>query len=136
VIEARIVEGPLPPLEANDSHRDEGAELIFHGRVRETEGDREIVALDYEHYPQMAEAELRKLASETADRFPLRELQLLHRVGQVPVGQPSLRVVIWSKHRAEALEAMAWLIAELKQRVPIWKWAITPDGQRLPSHGH
>ena len=136
MIEAQLIEGPLPPLPADDSHRDDGAELIFHGRVRETEQGRAIVALDYEHYPRMAEAELQKLAAETAERFALRELRLLHRVGRVPVGEASLRAVIWSRHRAEALEAMAWLIAELKQRVPIWKWAVTADGQRFPSHCH
>ena len=136
MIEARILEGPLPPLEADDTHRDDGAELIFHGRVRETEQGRAIVALDYEHYPQMTQTELQQLAAQTVERFFLRDLQLLHRVGRVPVGEASLRVVIWSKHRAEALLDKGELIAQLKQRVPIWKWAITADGQRFPSDCH
>ncbi len=134
MVETRIIAEPLPPHASDDSRRDRGAELVFVGRVRAEEHGREIDALDYEHYPGMAELELQKLAEETSERFPIGELSCWHRVGRVPVGEGSMRVVIWSAHRKEGLEAMGWFISELKERVPIWKWAITTDGQRLPSH--
>ncbi|MCA9664858.1 MAG: molybdenum cofactor biosynthesis protein MoaE [Myxococcales bacterium] len=123
----------LPPLDSDDSRAEEGAELIFHGRVRRGEGELSIVALHYEHYEGMAEKELAALAAECAARFEIRDITCLHRVGRVAVGEASLRVEIWSAHRGPAIEALAWFISELKQRVPIWKWAVTADGTRAPT---
>ena len=131
---ARIVTGALPPAGGDTPVVNGGAELIFHGRVRPVEEGREIVALDYEHYAGMAERQLAALVDETERRFELLRLEVLHRVGRVPVGEPSLRVTIWSRHRGEGLAALAWLVNELKQHVPIWKWGVTAAGERFPSH--
>ncbi|MCZ7586092.1 MAG: molybdenum cofactor biosynthesis protein MoaE [Deltaproteobacteria bacterium] len=134
MIEAKIVRDVFDPIPPDDGRTKEGAELVFHGRVRDDEHGRPIVALDYEHYEGMAEKELKALAEETAERFGVRDLFCAHRVGRIPVGEASLRVTIWSAHRREGLDAMAFFIAELKKRVPIWKWAVTADGERFPSH--
>lgn len=133
MIAAHVVTGPLPELGSDDGRRDDGSELIFHGRVRAEEHGRPIIALEYEHYPEMAEAQLRRVAEETAARFPIRDLFCWHRVGRIGVGETSLRVVIWSCHRAEGLEAMTFFVRRLKREVPIWKWAVTADGERFPS---
>lgn len=133
MVETRLIEGALPPIAPDDTRRGDGAELIFHGRVREHEGADEIVALDYEHYPEMTERELRALAEETAARFPVTDVICLHRIGRVAVGEASLRVTIVSPHRVEALDAMTWFVAEMKRRVPIWKWAVSADGERRPT---
>jgi molybdopterin synthase catalytic subunit len=87
----------------------------------------------------MAEAELTQLAEEAIKLFPIHDLFCKHRIGKVEVGETSLHVSIWSKHRREGLDAMSWFIIELKKRVPIWKWAILEDGSRIPSkcdHDH
>ena len=110
-----------------------GSELIFHGRVRETENGEPIVALEYEYYPGMAEQEMDNLARKTLEKFPIHHLVCIHRVGKIKVGEISLQVIIWSKHREESLSAMIWFISELKKHVPIWKNAITPDGSVIPS---
>lgn len=140
MVETRIVDGPLPPIEETlaqldaASARDQsGAQLIFHGQVRGTEGGRSITALDYEAYDGMAQAELQAIAQETARRFPIHHLLCLHRIGLVPVGEASLRVAIRSAHRAEALQALAHFIDRLKDRVPIWKWGLTAEWERFPS---
>jgi molybdopterin synthase catalytic subunit len=133
IVEARITEEPIGEARAPEAARDAGAELVFRGIVRPEEGGQAIVALDYEHYPDMAARELRRLAEETADRFRLHELRCVQRVGRVGVGEPSLEVVIRARHRAETLDAMAWFIGELKLRVPIWKWGVTGSGGRFPS---
>ncbi|MCB9556492.1 MAG: molybdenum cofactor biosynthesis protein MoaE [Deltaproteobacteria bacterium] len=134
MVRTSIVEGPLPTHQADDSHREHGAELVFFGRVRDQEHGKPIIALEYEHYAGMAERELERLAQQTLERFAIGELHCDHRVGRVEVGHASLRVAIWSRHRQAGLEAMAWFISELKKSVPIWKWAITADGERFPSH--
>ena len=133
MIISEIVQGRIVPFPTDDSHRDEGAELVFNGRVRGTEHGKLILALEYEHYSGMAEKELNDLALETAEKFPLRDVFCRHRVGRINIGETSLHVAIWSKHRKEGLEAMTYFITELKKRVPIWKWAILMDGEKIPS---
>ena len=91
------------------------------------------MALEYEVYPGMAEKELNALARETARRYPVHGLVCQHRTGRVAVGEIALQVLIRSRHRAEGFEALAWFILELKKKVPIWKWAVAPDGSRIPS---
>ncbi|MBC8346870.1 MAG: molybdenum cofactor biosynthesis protein MoaE [Candidatus Marinimicrobia bacterium] len=133
MIKIEISEGPIPFFLNDDSRQQDGAELIFNGRVRATEHGDSITALEYEQYEGMAEAELIQLAKDTCQKFPIHDLFCKHRIGKVDVGETSLHVVIWSKHRQEGIDAMSWFIIELKKRVPIWKWAILEDGSRIPS---
>ena len=133
MIISEIVQGRIVPFPTDDSRRDEGAELVFNGRVRGIEHGKLILALEYEHYSGMAEKELNDLALETAEKFPLRDVFCRHRVGRINIGETSLHVAIWSKHRKEGLEAMTYFITELKKRVPIWKWAVSMDGEKIPS---
>lgn len=133
VVTTQIVTGRIVPLKIQRGRGDKGSELVFNGRVRCCEGDEEIVALEYEHYEGMAQKELQAVAEEAARKFPIHHLLCRHRVGKVPVGHVSLWVSIWSEHREEGFDAMVWFISQLKKRVPIWKWAILPDGSRHPS---
>ena len=133
MIKVEIVNGPIDFFPPNDNHRQDGAELTFNGRVRSTEHGKNITALEYEKYEGMAELELTKLAEETMGKFPINDLFCRHRVGKVNVGETSLHVVIFSKHREEGIDSLSWFISELKKRVPIWKWAILEDGSKVPS---
>ena len=133
MIITEIVHGRIIHFPTDETRRDEGAELVFNGRVRSTENGKLILALEYEHYSGMAEKELNGLAEETVEKFPLRDLFCRHRIGRINIGETSLHVAIWSKHRKEGLEAMTYFITELKKRVPIWKWAILQDGEKVPS---
>ena len=133
MIKIEIVKGPITPFPSDDSRTQDGAELVFNGRVRATEHGENITALEYEQYEGMVETELRNLAENTVKRFPLHDLLCKHRDGKVKVGETSLHVVIWSKHRQEGIDSMSWFIVELKKRIPIWKWAILEDGSRIPS---
>ena len=98
-----------------------GALVTFSGIVRETEGEAKIPRLDYEHYAGMAEKEMAKLAAAARERWTLRRLALVHRIGPVAVGEPSVIVAVSAGHRPEAFEAARFLIDELKKSVPIWK---------------
>jgi len=133
MIITEIVRGLIIPFPSDDSRMDEGAELIFNGRVRDKEQGKLITGLEYEHYNGMAEKELNDIAIKTVNKFPIRDLLCRHRVGRVNIGETSLHVTIWSKHRKEGLEAMTYFIKELKKQVPIWKWAILEDGKKIPS---
>ena len=133
MIKVEIVDFSITPFHSNDNQKEKGAELIFNGRVRGTENGKKIKMLEYEQYEEMAEKELRTIAQEAQNKFPIKDLLCRHRIGEVKVGETSLHVSIWSKHRKEGLDAMSFFIIELKKRVPIWKWAILENGEKIPS---
>jgi molybdopterin synthase catalytic subunit len=133
MIKIEIVNGPINFSPNDDNRQQDGAELVFNGRVRATENGEAITALEYEQYEGMADLELTQLAKDTCAKFPIHDLYCKHRMGQVGIGETSLHVSIWSKHRKEGIDAISWFITELKKRVPIWKWAILEDGRKIPS---
>ena len=133
MIKVEIVGSSIIPFDSNDNQKEKGAELIFNGRVRGTEHGEKITMLEYEQYENMAAKELINIARETKNKFPIKDLLCRHRIGEVKVGETSLHVSIWSKHRKEGLEAMSFFIIELKKRVPIWKWSILENGEKIPS---
>jgi molybdopterin synthase catalytic subunit/molybdopterin converting factor small subunit len=100
---------------------DVGGVVIFWGVVRDTEEGRKISALEYSAYREMAEHQLRKILAETRGRWPLKRIRVIHRLGRIAVGEPSLLVRVEAAHRHEAFAAAQFIIDELKQKVPIWK---------------
>lgn len=98
-----------------------GGVVEFWGVVRGLEGAEPIRGIEYEAYVEMAQRQLEILARETAGRFPVLELAVIHRIGFVPAAEPSLYVRAGAAHRQPAFEAAQWLIDALKQRVPVWK---------------
>ena len=107
-----------------------GGVAVFLGTTRaETSPDgRELIALDYEAYREMAEKQLRDLAAEARRRWPIAKLAIVHHVGRVVIGKPSVVIAVSSPHRAEAFEACRWLIDTLKKDVAIWKKEVWADG--------
>ncbi len=104
---------------------DAGAVVCFTGLVRGSEEGREIRALEYETFQRMAEHQFDLLFSELEKRWPVESVRVVHRVGVVQVNEPSLWVEVVAPHREEAFAACQFLIDQMKQRVPIWKRAVT-----------
>jgi molybdopterin synthase catalytic subunit len=102
-----------------------GAVASFTGIVR---GGNGITAIELEHYPAMTEKSLYALVNESRERWSLTSCTLVHRVGKMLVGEPIVVVATASPHRAEALEACAFLIDRLKTDVPFWKKEYHIDG--------
>ena len=98
-----------------------GAAAYFSGVVRGSEDDASISALEYECFRPMAEHQFHQLFDELERRWPVESVRLVHRIGVVKVGEPSLWVEVVAPHRREAFEACQWLIDEMKRVVPIWK---------------
>jgi molybdopterin synthase catalytic subunit len=101
--------------------RDAGARVDFQGVVRGLEDGREIDGIDYEAHHEMAVHQLKRIAQEAAVEFGLRSIIIHHRIGFVPVGEPSLLTRVCSGHRDAAFRASRWIVEELKKNVPIWK---------------
>ncbi|MCR4267783.1 molybdenum cofactor biosynthesis protein MoaE [Nitratireductor sp. ZSWI3] len=99
--------------------RDVGAVVTFTGLCRD-EGGR-LEALELEHYPGMAEAEIGRIADEAARRWPLTGLTVIHRFGRIRPGENIVLVVAASSHRRAAFEAADFLMDFLKSRAPLWK---------------
>jgi molybdopterin synthase catalytic subunit len=98
-----------------------GAVIYFLGVVRKQEGQQEIAALDYEAFEKMAVHQFHKIFDEVERRWPVETIRLVHRIGTVPVNEPSLWVEVTAPHRGEAFAACQFLIDEMKKVVPIWK---------------
>jgi molybdopterin synthase catalytic subunit len=98
-----------------------GAAVCFTGVVRGSEQQTEIQAIEYETFERMAVHQFGLLFDEMEKRWPIESVRLVHRIGVIKVGEPSLWVEVIAPHRAEAFAACQWLIDEMKRVVPIWK---------------
>ena len=98
---------------------DVGAVVTFSGLCRDEDG--RLAALELEHYPGMAEAEIGRIAAEAAGRWPLSGLTVIHRHGRIAPGENIVLVVASSSHRQAAFEAASFLMDFLKTRAPFWK---------------
>jgi molybdopterin synthase catalytic subunit len=104
---------------------------VFLGTVRDhsEEMDR-VERLEYSAYREMAEKVLREVAEEAARRWPLGGVAILHAVGDLAIGDPTVVVACSSSHRGEAFEACRFVIDEVKRTAPIWKKEVGPGGER------
>lgn len=119
-------------------HPEDGAAVFFDGVVRNNTRGRRTLYLDYEAYESMALSEMEKLAQAALERFKVRDVSLIHRLGRLQIGETSVLIGVASAHRAAAFEACRWLIDTLKKTVPIWKkeyfedGAVWADGEPFP----
>jgi molybdopterin synthase catalytic subunit len=100
---------------------DIGAVVSFSGICRRTENDEAIEALTLEHYPGMADTEIKRHADEAMARWPLQGLTVIHRFGRITPGQNIVLVLAASKHRQAAFQAAEFLMDYLKTSAPFWK---------------
>ena len=106
-----------------------GGIVTFIGAVRNRARGRDIRHLEYESYPEMAEREMERIASQAAERWPGTQVAIAHRAGHLEIGDIAVVVVAAAPHRAEAFEACRFAIDTLKQTVPIWKKEVATDGE-------
>jgi molybdopterin synthase catalytic subunit len=98
-----------------------GAVSIFAGTVRNHHRGAAVDSLEYEAYGSMAEQEMRRIAAEACGRWELHGVAIVHRTGHLEVGEVSVAVAVSAAHRKESVEACAWTIDMVKERLPIWK---------------
>jgi len=121
-IEVQLTQQPIPEqINAPEPGDAVGAWVEFRGVVRGKENGAAIAVLEYEAYPEMALAEMRRLLNEIANQHACLAAKVIHRTGLIPVGEAAIYVGIAGQHRAEAFAALAAFMDRLKQDVPIWK---------------
>ncbi len=125
IVHERIVpHDVVPPLERPE----DGAIVIFDGIVRNHSRGRRTRYLEYEAYEPMALKLLEELAQQAREKFAIRNVALVHRLGHLEVGESSVLIAVYSAHRAAAFEACRWIIDTLKKTVPIYKKEFFEDG--------
>jgi molybdopterin synthase catalytic subunit len=133
----RIVDAPIDveALERSIASSQNGAIVTFVGRARDHADDgRTVVELEYEVYPEMAEAVLDEIVTEARRRWPV-SVAVAHRHGVVPLGEAAVAIVAGSAHRGEAYEANRFVIEAIKERLPIWKRERFTDGSEWKRPG-
>ncbi len=114
-----------------NSYRDKtcGAVDIFMGIPRSAPEDGDVEELFYEAYISMAEKIIDEIIEEAKEKFGIKHAVVHHKIGRVPVLQPSFLVVVWAGHRQEAFEGCRYIVDETKARAPIWKKEIFKTGK-------
>lgn len=118
---------------------EDGAVVVFDGIVRNNTRGRSTQYLVYEAYEEMAVAQMRALAQQAQEKFFVREVRIVHRLGRLEIGETSVWIAVASAHRAAAFDACRWVIDTLKKTVPIWKkeyfvdGAVWADGEPFPA---
>jgi molybdopterin synthase catalytic subunit len=147
----QLFTNPLPSLD-EASHlvasNSAGAISTFAGTTRDHFQGKQVLKLEYEGYGPMAEKILQQIIMEARDKWEIQHVLVYHRLNEVPIGEASVIIAVSSAHRKEAMQAVEYLIDELKARCPIWKkefyldgsvWKGTCEGctsNREHRHGH
>lgn len=127
----RVTDEEIRVQELIDEVRSEeaGAIVLFLGTPRRRSRGREVEYLEYEAYPEMAEAKLREVGREIKERWGLDRVAIVQRMGRVDLGEASVAIAVAAPHRREAFEAARYAIDRLKEIVPIWKKEVWEGGE-------
>jgi molybdopterin synthase catalytic subunit len=98
-----------------------GATAIFFGTVREHSERGKIIGMTYESYLEMAEDRMKKIESIISRKWNIKRVKIIHRVGDLLIGDVSVAVAVSAPHRSEAFSACRYAIEKIKREVPIWK---------------
>lgn len=127
---AELTHGPIDAagLLARAARPDCGALALFLGTSRDHHEGRRVLRLGYEAYEPMALAALAKLELSAKEKFAIAACTIVHRLGDVPIAEASVAVIVAAAHRGPAFDACRWAMDELKRTVPIWKKEFYAEG--------
>lgn len=134
----KLVQNAIDTQELLSSVADDncGASVLFTGSTRRWTGGAYTEKLGYEAHESMAIASMHRLADQAKARWSVVHVSIVHRLGEVGVGEISVAVAVSSPHRKDSFEAASWLIDTLKKDVPIWKCDFDATGNGQWVHPH
>ena len=106
-----------------------GGSNVFIGTVRNHTKGKRVIRLDFEAYAPMAISEMRKIAEQACQKWPIKKMAIHHRTGSLAVGEIAVIIAVSAAHRKATFEACQYAIDTLKETVPIWKKEIFEDGE-------
>ena len=126
----RVTREPIDTAELQRRVRgdSDGAVITFCGVVRNRADGRAVTGLEYEAYEEMATAAFEKICGEVAQQFDISDVAVVHRIGELGVGETSVAIAVAAPHRDAAYRASREIIERLKREVPIWKRERYVDG--------
>jgi molybdopterin synthase catalytic subunit len=126
-----LTDAPIDPQKLVERvvRRSDGAYVLFEGIVRDHHEGHAVESIFYEAYRPMAEKEMQKIVENVERELPGTAVAVIHRLGQLVVGDSSIAIVAASSHRAEAFTACRTIIDRIKETVPIWKKERGPAGE-------
>ena len=98
-----------------------GATSIFIGTMRDFNENDDVQGMTLEHYPGMTEKQLAYIVEEAEDAWPLLDVLVVHRVGDIFPNEPIVLVAVWTSHRGDAFDACRFIMEALKSKAPFWK---------------
>lgn len=108
-------------------HQGVGAVVTFTGLVRST-AEKPVTSLTLEHYPELAQKQIERFATDAAERFQLCDIIVIHRFGTMQVGEVIVQVMALAQHRQAAFDGANFVMDWLKTDAPFWKQEDTPQG--------
>jgi molybdopterin synthase catalytic subunit len=131
MIHAAVVHDVIDPAEvlARVGAPEDGAVLLFLGTVRNHADGESVGGMTYEAYERMAAPVLAEIAREAAEKLGTDRVAVVHRIGELAIGEVSVAIAVSSPHRAQAYEASRYVIEEIKKRLPVWKREHYMDGR-------
>jgi molybdopterin synthase catalytic subunit len=105
-----------------------GALVTFVGVVRDSSGGRAVERIEIQVYEEMARRQLEEIREEAIARFGVEEIAIIHRYDSLEVSDNIMMIAVGGGHRSEAFDACRWVLETIKEKVPIWKKEITPEG--------
>jgi molybdopterin synthase catalytic subunit len=112
-----------------DDNQD-GAVVTFVGKVRDFNEGLGVQGLSLEHYPGMTEKVLSEIEAKAREHWPLNKVTIIHRVGDLTLGEQIVFIGVTSPHRKAAFAACEFLIDFLKTKAPFWKKELTSEGSK------
>jgi len=106
-----------------------GALVTFVGVVRDSSKGRRVDRIEIQVYEEMAKRQLEAIRDEAIERFGIEEVAIIHRHGSLKVSDNIMMIAVGGGHRREAFDACRYVLESIKERVPIWKKEITPEGE-------
>ena len=106
-----------------------GAIVTFDGIVRGVSHGRKVLYLEYDAYKEMAEKKMGEIEEEIHDKWNLKDIVMVHRIGTLNVGETSVFIAVSAPHRGEAFEMCRYAIDRIKKDVPIWKKEVWENGE-------
>lgn len=125
-----LFQQPIDPLKLKETLRasDSGACAVFEGWVRDHNEGRQVSALEYEAHENLCQKEARAIFTEAGEKFTVTNINCVHRVGRLNIGEIAVWIGVSAPHRDAAFKACRYIIDEIKDRLPIWKKEFYVDG--------
>ncbi len=115
---------------ARGNHGKSGATSIFIGSMRDFNEGEQVGAMTLEHYPVMTEKHLEEICEQASRQWAVHDILVLHRTGNIEVGEDIVLVATWAAHRGDAIDATRFIIEDLKHKAPFWKKETVGKGER------